>query len=160
MIRLLASLSLYIAGAAAQAQPSGCARPDFVRAQATGALAPLCILSGPETVAARFWAEIADDPDERAQGLMGRTALPPAQGMLFVYPEPQQVAFWMHDTLIPLDMIFVDAAGRITQIHANARPLDETPIPARAPTQYVLEIGGGQAARLGLAPGMTLVPLP
>lgn len=109
---------------------------------------------------ARFSVEIADTDEKRAQGLMGRTQLKPGAGMLFVYPSPRPVAFWMHNTLIPLDMIFVDDAGRITNVHANARPLDETPIPSRGPAQYVLEIGGGQAARLGLLPGMVLQPLP
>lgn len=90
---------------------------------------------------------------------MGRTALAPGSGMLFLYDSPRGVAFWMHDTLIPLDMVFIDAAGRIARIHADARPLDETPIPSGGPVRYVLEIGGGQAARLGLAPGQAVAPL-
>lgn len=106
--------------------------------------------------------EIADDPAERAQGLMGRTALAPGQGMLFVYDRAQPVAFWMKNTLIPLDMLFMDDTGRIRHIHANARPLDETPIPGAAPgdpdpaRRFILELAGGTAARLGLTPGIAM----
>ncbi|PTV94638.1 hypothetical protein C8J27_107170 [Rhodobacter aestuarii] len=141
-----------------QAQPAGCSHVDAVHAQENAV--PLCVLSPEGGLVARFSVEIADTDEKRAQGLMGRTQLKPGAGMLFVYPSPRPVAFWMHNTLIPLDMIFVDDAGRITNVHANARPLDETPIPSRGPAQYVLEIGGGQAARLGLLPGMVLQPLP
>ncbi|MFD2174105.1 DUF192 domain-containing protein [Rhodobacter lacus] len=128
-------------------------------ARATGGLGALCILDGQGAALAGVRVEIADDAQERAQGLMGRTALPPGTGMLFVYDQAQVVAFWMHDTLIPLDMIFIDASGRIARINAHARPLDETPIPSGGPVQYVLELGGGQAAALGLAPGFAVAPL-
>ncbi|WP_245860986.1 DUF192 domain-containing protein [Rhodobacter maris] len=103
--------------------------------------------------------EIADDEAERARGLMGRTMLAPGTGMLFFYESPREVAFWMQDTLIPLDMIFLDEEGRIARIHAGARPLDETPIPSGGPVRYVLELGGGQAAKLGLVPGFAVAPL-
>jgi hypothetical protein len=73
--------------------------------------------------------------------------------MLFVYDAPQAVAFWMENTLIPLDMIFAGADGTITAIHENARPLDRTSIPGGEAVQYVLEINGGLAARLGIAVG-------
>lgn len=82
--------------------------------------------------------------------------------MLFVYPEPQPVSFWMRNTLIPLDLIFFDETGVIRHIHRNARPLDETPIPGaaigdpRPDRLMVLEIAGGEAARLGLAAGQQL----
>lgn len=106
--------------------------------------------------------EIADDPAERAQGLMFRRSLAPQHGMLFIYDTPQPSSFWMRNTLIPLDIIFMDATGRIRRIHENARPLDETPIPGAAvgdpdPLRLmVLEIGGGEAARLGLAVGQAM----
>ena len=109
-----------------------------------------------------FSVELADTAETRAQGLMFRRDLPAGQGMLFIYPGPQPVSFWMRNTLIPLDMVFVDARGVIRHIHANARPLDETPIPGAAvgdpdPDRLmVLEIAGGEAARLGLQPGMVL----
>ncbi|MFN4060401.1 MAG: DUF192 domain-containing protein [Paracoccus hibiscisoli] len=109
-----------------------------------------------------FAVELADTAKSRARGLMFRRDLPAGQGMLFIYPEPQPVSFWMRNTLIPLDMVFADAQGVIRHIHANARPLDETPIPGAAvgdPDRdrlMVLEIAGGEAARLGLEPGMVL----
>ena len=106
--------------------------------------------------------EIADDPSKRARGLMYRRELPPGQGMLFVYEHPQPVSFWMRNTLIPLDMIFIDARGEVRHVHPMARPLDETPIPGAAADDpsperlMVLEVRGGDAARLGIVPGMAL----
>ena len=103
--------------------------------------------------------ELADDEAERAQGLMFRQSLPRGTGMLFVYDRPQPVSFWMRNTYIPLDLIFMDSAGVIRHIHPRARPLDETPIPGAAvgdpapERQMILEVGGGEAGRLGLAVG-------
>lgn len=103
-----------------------------------------------------FTVELADDPAERARGLMFRESLDPAAGMLFVYETPLRAQFWMKNTLIPLDMIFADAAGRVTRVHANAIPGDLTPIDGGEGVVYVLEINGGLAARLGIAPGAEL----
>lgn len=119
----------------------------------------LCGGANAAAPAARFSIEIADTKEERAQGLMHRTAMPADQGMLFIYPDPRPVAFWMHDTLIALDMLFIDAQGRVVRVHENARPLDETPIPSGAPVQYVLEINGGQVRARGLAVGMVVPEL-
>ncbi|CTQ50778.1 DUF192 domain-containing protein [Jannaschia donghaensis] len=101
----------------------------------------------------RFKVELAMTPQEQAQGLMFRESLPRMAGMLFVYPRESSVSFWMRNTLIPLDMIFVDQTGTIVRVHSEAIPLDETPIPAGAPTLAVLEINGGLAARLGIDAG-------
>ena len=90
---------------------------------------------------------------ERAQGLMNVEKMPAAAGMLFVYDRERPVSFWMKNTLIPLDMIFADAEGRVVAIHENAIPHDETPIPSGAPSQYVLEINGGLASTLGIEVG-------
>lgn len=103
-----------------------------------------------------FAVEIADDPDERAQGLMFRETLDPAAGMLFVYESPRRAQFWMKNTLIPLDMIFADATGKVTHVHSNAIPQDLTPIDGGEGVTFVLEINGGLAARLGLTPGAEL----
>lgn len=103
-----------------------------------------------------FAIEVADDPAERAQGLMFRESLDPAAGMLFVYESPRRAQFWMKNTLIPLDMIFADAAGRVTRVHANAIPGDLTPIDGGDGVVFVLEINGGLAERLGIAPGAEL----
>lgn len=106
--------------------------------------------------------EIADDPQERATGLMNRRALASGAGMLFIYEAPQPVSFWMHNTLIPLDMVFIAPDGEVRHIHPMARPLDDTSIPGAAigdpqPNRLmVLEVAGGEAARLGIRPGMAL----
>lgn len=105
---------------------------------------------------ARFSVEIADDEAERAQGLMFRQELRPSAGMLFIYERPQAVSFWMKNTLIPLDMVFIGTDGRVNGVHANAVPGDVTPIPGPAATLMVLEIQGGLASRLGLAEGAEL----
>ncbi|PPB81677.1 hypothetical protein LV82_00889 [Albidovulum inexpectatum] len=106
--------------------------------------------------AARFSVEIADDESERARGLMHRESLPRGAGMLFVYDRPGPVAFWMKNTLIPLDMIFVAPDGRVTAVHSMAKPLDLTPIPGPSDTVMVLEINGGLARALGLGPGAVM----
>ena len=105
---------------------------------------------------AGFAVELADDAAERALGLMHREEMPRMAGMLFVYDEPGPVSFWMRNTLIPLDIIFARADGTIGRVHSRARPLDETPIPGGDDIQYVLEINGGMAARLGISEGDTL----
>jgi uncharacterized membrane protein (UPF0127 family) len=105
---------------------------------------------------ARFSVEVADDMAERAQGLMHRDKMAASAGMLFVYERPQPVSFWMRNTLIPLDMIFMDGTGTVTRVHENAVPLDETGIPGGDGVQFVLEINGGLARRMGIAEGSVL----
>ncbi len=102
---------------------------------------------------ATFTVEIATSPEERAQGLMNREALAPDTGMLFDYGEPTAARMWMKNTLIPLDMLFVDAEGVIRHIHSEAKPHDETPIAAPVPVRWVLEIPGGRAKALKLREG-------
>ena len=84
---------------------------------------------------------------------MHRTEMAQSAGMLFVYPRPSRVSFWMRNTLIPLDMLFIDPQGRVTRIHHNAVPLDETPIPGGDGVLAVLEINGGLARRLQITQG-------
>jgi len=102
---------------------------------------------------ARFTVEIADDPQERAIGLMNRPDMARGAGMLFIYERPQMVSFWMENTLIPLDMLFIDERGVIVRIHENAVPLDRTAIPGTPDTLAVLEINGGLARQLGIEEG-------
>ena len=102
---------------------------------------------------ARFHVAIADDPQERAQGLMFVEEMGTLEGMLFIYERPQPVSFWMRNTLIPLDMIFVGKDGVIDHLHANAIPGDETSIPGGDEILAVLEINGGLSARLGISVG-------
>lgn len=105
---------------------------------------------------AYFTVETADTPQERSRGLMHRETLPRNVGMLFVYDAPQPVAFWMKNTLIPLDMIFADATGTVRNVHHMARPHDETAIPGEGRIKAVLEINGGLARVLGIGPGTQL----
>ncbi|NDV00967.1 DUF192 domain-containing protein [Pseudoroseicyclus tamaricis] len=102
---------------------------------------------------AAFRAEIADEPAERSQGLMNVPQMGTMEGMLFVYPEPTHATFWMRNTLIPLDMLFFDETGTLTALHENAVPMDETTIDGGQGVQYVLEINGGMARRLGIEEG-------
>jgi uncharacterized protein len=103
-----------------------------------------------------FLVEVADDAAERAKGLMFRQKLPLSAGMLFVYEAPKRPSFWMKNTLIPLDMIFADATGTVTRVHANAVPGDLTGIDGGEGVMFVLEINGGLAAKLGIEPGTEL----
>ncbi|WP_375281861.1 DUF192 domain-containing protein [Pseudooctadecabacter sp.] len=104
----------------------------------------------------RFSVDVADDASERAQGLMFVEQMGTFEGMLFVFERPQTTSFWMRNTLIPLDMIFIGADGVVDSIHENAVPLDETPIFGGDAIQYVLEVNGGLSSRLGLSVGDTV----
>ncbi|HLK10968.1 MAG TPA: DUF192 domain-containing protein [Candidatus Binatia bacterium] len=97
--------------------------------------------------------EVADTDAARERGLMYRTALAEGHGMLFVFPTAAEHAFWMKNTLIPLDMIFIADDRRIVGIHPDATPLSTAPIGVGAPSRFVLEVAGGFAARRGIAPG-------
>ncbi|MBO9464644.1 DUF192 domain-containing protein [Tropicibacter sp. R15_0] len=102
---------------------------------------------------ARFTVDVANTRDSRAQGLMHVESMPASKGMLFVYEFPREVAFWMKNTLVPLDIIYADERGVVQSIHANAVPGDLTPLPGEGLIQYVLEINGGMAKALGILPG-------
>lgn len=97
--------------------------------------------------------EVADTPELRRRGLMFRTKMPRDEGMLFDFQETREVAFWMRNTFIPLDMIFIDERGYIKHIHQNAIPQDPTSIPSQHPVRFVLEINGGLSAQYGLKVG-------
>jgi uncharacterized membrane protein (UPF0127 family) len=105
----------------------------------------------------RFKIEVAETPAQMTQGLMFRRSLAPDAGMLFDYKEPIAATMWMRNTLIPLDMLFVDAQGRIINIHQRAVPQSLDVIAAAAPVRAVIELNGGTAARLGIAPGDQVV---
>ena len=104
----------------------------------------------------RFDIELATTPDQRERGLMYRKSLGANAGMLFMYPDEEPVAFWMKNTLIPLDMLFIKADGQIVHVARNAAPLDETPIASGQPVRAVLEINGGAADALGIKEGDTV----
>lgn len=105
---------------------------------------------------ARFSVEIADTPESRARGLMYRESLPRSAGMLFVFDQPDRAVFWMENTLIPLDMLFIDPHGVVQHIHHQARPHDRTPIDGGENVLMVLEINGGLSRRLGIDKGSEL----
>lgn len=105
--------------------------------------------SGPH----RFALEMALTPEEQEQGLMFRKTLAADAGMLFDFGATRPVAFWMKNTLIPLDMLFIAADGRVADIHERAVPLSEATIEAKVPVRAVLEVNGGTVARLGIKPG-------
>ena len=101
----------------------------------------------------RFNIDVADDQAEQAQGLMFRETMALSSGMLFVFAKPKHAQFWMKNTLIPLDMIFADASGVVSKVHANAVPKDLTPIDGGQDVAFVLEINGGLAKRMGIGVG-------
>ncbi|MEZ0225343.1 MAG: DUF192 domain-containing protein [Alphaproteobacteria bacterium] len=101
-----------------------------------------------------FEAEIAAKPMDIHVGLMFRKEMGKDHGMLFEFPgEPHQESFWMKNTLIPLDILFIGSDGRIVNIHRNAKPNDPTPLPSREPVTGVLEINGGQSDERGIKIG-------
>ncbi len=112
---------------------------------------PLVIVCGEQQHV--FRVEVAQTQEEQAKGLMNRTEMPEDAGMLFYFGDEKIRAFWMKDTLIPLDMIFLSSDGRITQIYHMAVPHDETNIVSVEPAFAVLEINGGVSAKLGLQIG-------
>jgi len=103
-----------------------------------------------------FNVELALSQPQMAQGLMYRRSLAPDAGMLFDYGAEQHVAFWMKNTLIPLDMIFIGEDGKVVDFHERAVPLSLDTIESRVPARAVLEVNGGTVARLGLKVGDTV----
>lgn len=99
------------------------------------------------------FVEIADTPDTQTLGLMYHQHLDPDHGMLFVFPDERPHAFWMKNTSIPLDLIFIARDGRIVGIHSNAEPFSLAPIDVGVPSRTVLEVNAGFAAAHGLAVG-------
>ncbi len=113
--------------------------------------APLTIdtAAGPQ----HFTVEMALTPQQQEQGLMYRTALPADAGMLFILPQTQIAIFWMKNTVIPLDMLFITQAGRVADIHERAVPMSEANIESKVPVRAVLELNGGTVARLKIKVG-------
>jgi len=103
--------------------------------------------------ARHFTIELALTPAQQEQGLMYRHSLAPDAGMLFVFPEVQTATFWMKNTLIPLDMLFISADGHVADIHELAVPMSEANINSKVPVKAVLELNGGTVQRLGIKDG-------
>src|SRR5215470_2734714 len=133
-----------------------------VRRHAAAALVILLAACGRGSPVARIHAksgevevalEVAVTPEAQQRGLMYRTSLADDHGMLFVFPVDADHAFWMKNTLIPLDMLFIAADGQVVGIHANATPLSMAPIQVGQPSRYVLEVPGGYTQRRGITTG-------
>ncbi len=152
---LLAALSLF--GAAAGCSPAVSEAPAKVaQAEATHpesglAVIPLSVTGSGKTH--RFRVELARDRLEQARGLMFRTAMGADEGMLFPLDPPRTASFWMKNTVIPLDIIFIGRDRRILNIAANTVPYSEDNILSEGEAVAVLELVGGRAAQLGIAPG-------
>ena len=100
-----------------------------------------------------FEVELAITPAQQSQGLMYRRDMAPKAGMLFVYNRPQPLSFWMKNTFIPLDMIFIAADGRILNIRQRTVPHSLAPVRSKGDALAVLELNGGTTSRLGIKPG-------
>lgn len=155
ILTAIAGVALLITAgcSASPAQQNG--STDHAVADNSGlATARLTITEG--NVVHRFTVELARTEAEQARGLMFRTELAPDRGMLFPYSPPQPVAFWMKDTLIPLDMIFIRADGSIDRIAENTVPESMEPVASGGAIAAVLEVAGGTAARLNITEDATV----
>jgi hypothetical protein len=114
---------------------------------------PLTIKS--RTGVHQFSVDIAATPEQQERGLMFVKSLAPDRGMIFPYDPPQEIAFWMKNTLIPLDIVFIRSDGTIARI-VHGEPLSLEPLPSGEPVGLVLEIGGGRASKLGIKEGDTV----
>ena len=141
---------LFASAVAACAPQSGSGTAVAERSPAGLEQVPLTIQSRSGTH--QFTVEVARTPEQQALGLMNRQSLAPDRGMLFPYEAPQPASFWMRNTLIPLDMVFIRADGAISSI-VTAVPHDEVPVASNEPVAAVLEIPGGRAAELGIREG-------
>lgn len=127
------------------------AKPARSPAVQSGPLEPLTVVTAAGRI--NLKVELADDDAERSQGLMYRRAMPVDQGMLFDFKASRPVYFWMKNTYLPLDMLFVADDGRIVAIAANTTPLSEAPVGPGVPVMAVLELNAGRAAALGIKAG-------
>lgn len=148
------ALGIALAGCSASGA-NGAAKPTAA-AQAVHAISglpvvPLSVSQG--NMRHVFRVEVARSPAEQARGLMHRVQMGPDEGMIFPMDPPRPASFWMRNTVLALDIIFVGTDGRVINIAANAVPYDETPLPSAAPVKGVLELNAGRAAALGIEPG-------
>lgn len=144
-------MALALLASLAACQPSASNAVDVSRSPAGLEQVPLTITSGQRIH--RFTVEIARTQEEQATGLMNRSQLAPDRGMIFPFAPPRDASFWMKNTLIPLDIIFIRADGTIARIEANTAPLSLEPVAAGELVGAVLELAGGRAAELGITPG-------
>lgn len=117
----------------------------------TGATA--VFLDGKGRKLCTFKVELAVTQEEQSRGLMFRKEMPSGSGMLFVNNNDEMRSFWMKNTYIPLDILFINSRHEVKHVHYSAKPLDETPIGSRHPAQYILEINAGRAKKCNITPG-------
>ncbi len=147
---MLAALPLALTAAACQ--PSGEGSPKLEQSAAGLEQVPLTIRKADGTEH-RFTVEVARSPEQQQQGLMNRSSLAPNAGMIFPQEPVRPASFWMKNTLIPLDIIFVRSDGTIANIAENTVPLSLDPVVSVEPVALVLELAGGRAAELGVKAG-------
>jgi len=138
---MLLFVSLWLAGAAATFDPGAPASTEAVTIEVVGGGKYL------------FKVEVVKETNARNRGLMFRQSLPDDGGMLFDYDPPQQISFWMKNTYIPLDIIFINARGVILNIAAETTPLSLAPLPSSGEARGILEVKGGTCAKLGIMAG-------
>jgi uncharacterized membrane protein (UPF0127 family) len=145
-VRSAASLAVAVAVALA-CRSSSSSRPDARAAQ------PRVAIESPSGRASAVDVEVASAPAEQERGLMFRRELPPDAGMIFVFSGESEHVFWMKNTYIPLDMIFIADGGAVVGIVEGAEPMTTTPRTVHAPSRFVLEVNGGWSAAHGVKPG-------
>ena len=152
----LATVCLILLTAACSSDPAaGPAIEAPAGPAANGVGHPRVVLEG----GAEIRVEVVADPESRAQGLMYRPSLSPDRGMLFIFPETGFYPFWMKNTLIPLDMIWIDESLQIVSVARQVPPCQADPCDSHSPSgnaRYVLELAGGRAAQLGVEPGQSV----
>ena len=109
--------------------------------------------SGTDSIISSFDIELAEDAYETQTGLMNRGSMQNNQAMLFIFPDVEMRSFYMKNTLIPLDIIYIDETQKVVSIQKNAKPMDETALPSQAPAKYVLEINAGLSDQLNIVEG-------
>jgi|TARA_Y100000296_G_scaffold22968_1_gene27177 uncharacterized membrane protein (UPF0127 family) len=139
------------AGAASEPTESAPAPAASVHPVSGLAVIPLTVTSGDERIA--FSVEVADTPEAQARGLMFRTDLGDNEGMIFPYDGTRAQSFWMKNTPLPLDIIYIGPDRRISNIAAETEPYSLDPVYSVGPVLGVLELRGGRAAELGIEPG-------
>lgn len=150
MLALVMPLALAACGSPVAAEPTGPLPPQPTRE---------LVLYGPAgstgSVPHKVLAEVVDTDATHAHGMMFRTELAAGKGMLFVWPAPRYTVFWMKNTLIPLDIIFINQ-GKVVGVIAWAKPRDETPLDPGVDSDMVLEVPGGWAVENGITTGWTV----
>lgn len=150
---MASALALALAPPAAEArQPARATAPEAGRPQAGLRVVPLTIETA-DGRTHRYRVEVAETAAQQAHGMMFRTTVPPGTGMIFPMNPPRPAAFWMRNTLVSLDLIFIGADGRVRNIAERAVPRSEALLPSAGPVAAVLELAGGEAERIGLKPG-------